>query len=103
MLLARHSLIRCFTTKQSIGFKQAQRIMFKRKSWFAHLCILAGCGVAPVLGSEADIKIPDLAPVACSGLGGVGGQTLMYLGIPLCAAGAIVGVAQPMQTHAVPV
>src|SRR6266513_5613818 len=103
MLLARHSLIRCFTTKQSIGFKQAQRIMFKRKSWFALLCILAGCGVAPVLGSEADIKIPDLAPVTFSGLGGVSGLTLMYLGILICAAGAIFGLVQYKQTKALPV
>src|SRR5256884_8589578 len=67
------------------------------------LLILAGCGVTPVLGSEADIKIPDLKPVTFSGLGGVSGLTLMYLGILICAAGAIFGLVQYKQTKALPV
>src|SRR5213595_3017735 len=77
--------------------------MLKRKSWFPLLLILAGCGVTPVLGSEADIKIPDLEPVTFSGLGGVSGLTLMYLGILICAAGAIFGLVQYKQTKALPV
>src|SRR6267378_2671036 len=55
--------------------------MLKRKFWFPLLLILVRCGVTPLLGSEADIKIPDLTPVTFSGLGGVSGLTLMYLGI----------------------
>src|SRR5438270_13178009 len=76
--------------------------MLNRKFWFL-LLILAGCGVTPVLGSEADIKIPDLKPVTFSGLGGVSGLTLMYLGILICAAGAIFGLVQYKQTKALPV
>src|SRR5437667_6587560 len=77
--------------------------MLKRKSWFPLLLILVRCGVTPLLGREADIKIPDLAPVACSGLGGVSGLTSMYLGILICAAGAIFGLVQYKQTKALPV
>src|SRR5256885_4723431 len=76
--------------------------MLNRKFWFS-LLILAGYGVTPVLGSEADIKIPDLEPVTFSGLGGVSGLTLMYLGILICAAGAIFGLVQYKQTKALPV
>src|SRR5438128_50747 len=77
--------------------------MLKRKSWFPLLLIVVRCGVTPLLGSEADIKIPDLAPVTFSGLGGVSGLTLMYLGILICAAGAIFGLVQYKQTKALPV
>ena len=77
--------------------------MLKRKSWFPLLLILVRCGVTPLLGSEADIKIPDLAPVTFSGLGGVSGLRLMYLGILICAAGAIFGLVQYKQTKALPV
>src|SRR5437879_4334782 len=77
--------------------------MLKRKSWFPLVLILVRCGVTPLLGSEADIKIPDLAPVTFSGLGGVSGLTLMYLGILICAAGAIFGLVQYKQTKALPV
>src|SRR5205823_1552809 len=77
--------------------------MLKRKSCFPLLLILVRCGATPLLGSEADIKIPDLAPVTFSGLWGVSGLTLMYLGILICAAGAIFGLVQYKQTKALPV
>ncbi len=53
--------------------------------------------------SEADIKIPDLTAVKFDGLGGVSGITLMYVGILLCAIGAIFGLVQYKQTKALPV
>jgi K(+)-stimulated pyrophosphate-energized sodium pump len=52
---------------------------------------------------EADIKIPDLTQVKFDGLGGVGGVTLMYFGILMCAIGAIFGLVQYKQTKALPV
>jgi K(+)-stimulated pyrophosphate-energized sodium pump len=59
---------------------------------------------APKLfASEADIKIPDLNQVAFSGLGGMSGSMLMYLGIAICAIGAAFGLVQYMQTKALPV
>src|SRR5881392_3157557 len=76
--------------------------MLNRKFWFL-LLILAGCGVTPVLGSEADIKIPDLAPVKFAGLGGTSGAALMYLGLVICAIGAVFGLVQYKQTNALPV
>ena len=55
------------------------------------------------LAGEADIRIPDLANVKFDGLGGVSGVTLMYLGILLCAVGAVFGLVQYRQTKALPV
>lgn len=53
--------------------------------------------------SEADINIPDLTQVRFQGLGGVSGETLMYLGIVVCAIGAVFGLIQYRQTKALPV
>ena len=56
-----------------------------------------------VLAGEADIKIPDLTEVQFSGLGGIHGTTLMYLGLGVCLIGAIFGLVQYFQTKALPV
>ncbi len=53
--------------------------------------------------SEANINIPDLKQVRFEGLGNVSGEMLMYLGIALCAVGAIFGLVQYRQTKALPV
>ena len=53
--------------------------------------------------SEADIRIPDLKQVRFDSLGGVSGEMLMYVGILLCAMGAVFGLVQYMQTKALPV
>jgi K(+)-stimulated pyrophosphate-energized sodium pump len=55
------------------------------------------------LASEADIKIPPLDQVSFPGLGGVSGVTLMYLGLAICAIGALFGLVQYVQTKALPV
>ena len=60
-------------------------------------------GATGTSASEADIHIPDLTQVKFSGLGGVSGVTLMYLGILMCAIGAVFGLVQYMQTKALPV
>lgn len=61
-------------------------------------------GVPMLAGaSEADIEIPDLSAVKFDGLGGVGGVTLMYIGIVICLIGAVFGVVQYQQTKALPV
>ncbi len=66
--------------------------------------LLAAFGAVPsLMASEADIKIPDLTGVRFAGLGGVSGSTLMYLGILICAIGAIFGLVQYLQTKALPV
>ena len=57
----------------------------------------------PAAAGEADINIPDLTKVTFSGLGGVSGVTLMYLGIVVCAIGAAFGWLQYRQTKALPV
>ena len=53
--------------------------------------------------SEADLKIPLLDNVTFDALGGVNGITLMYLGIVVCAIGAVFGLVQYWQTKALPV
>ncbi len=78
--------------------------MIKKPSsiWGAVLVtlILSATGV---FASEADIKIPPLDEVKFAGLGGISGVTLMYLGIVICAIGAIFGLVQYKQTKALPV
>jgi K(+)-stimulated pyrophosphate-energized sodium pump len=58
---------------------------------------------ASALAGEADIHIPDLTQVRFAGLGNVSGEMLMYLGIGICAIGAIFGLVQYKQTKALPV
>ena len=52
---------------------------------------------------EADLKIPGLEQVSFDGLGGMSGQILMYLGIVMCAVGAVFGLAQYSRTKNLPV
>jgi K(+)-stimulated pyrophosphate-energized sodium pump len=61
-------------------------------------------GLVPhAIAGEADIKIPDLTPVKFDGLGGISGAALMYIGLGVCAIGAIFGLVQYLQTKALPV
>ena len=78
--------------------------MRNTKNWFWLLLGLITLSSAfGVSASESDIKIPSLETVSFSGLGGVKGTTLMYLGIVICALGAIFGLWQYKQTKALPV
>jgi K(+)-stimulated pyrophosphate-energized sodium pump len=56
-----------------------------------------------LFASESDIQIPALTDVKFDGLAGVSGSALMYLGIVICAVGAIFGLVQYLQTKALPV
>ncbi len=67
------------------------------------LVVLFTLAALPALASEADIHIPDLSQVTFSGLGGVSGVHLMYIGIVICFIGAIFGIVQYNQTKALPV
>ena len=58
---------------------------------------------ASLQASEADLKIPLLEGVKFDSLGNVSGMTLLYLGIVVCAIGAIFGLVQYFQTKALPV
>jgi K(+)-stimulated pyrophosphate-energized sodium pump len=71
-------------------------------------CLLGGLLLTTFLNttafaSEADIRIPDLSNVAFSGLGGMSGANLMYIGIVICAIGAAFGLVQYKQTKSLPV
>ncbi len=79
--------------------------MLKRTPNLPKLLTLAGLALAPLgaWASEADIKIPPLDQVSFPGLGGISGVALMYLGIVICAIGALFGLVQYVQTKALPV
>ena len=64
------------------------------------ITLLASTGV---YAGESDIHIPDLTTVKFDGLGGIKGETLMYLGIVICFIGAAFGLFQYKQTKALPV
>ncbi|MFI5356038.1 MAG: sodium-translocating pyrophosphatase [Opitutales bacterium] len=70
---------------------------------FPALALAMASFATPAFASEADIHIPDLTSVRFDGLGGVTGITLMYLGILMCAIGAVFGLVQYLQTKALPV
>src|SRR5437867_12451576 len=76
--------------------------MSKLQRNLAAIAFLA-CATATNLASEADIKIPDLTKVKFDGLNGISGLALMYLGILICAVGAVFGLVQYKQTRALPV
>ncbi|HEX7653287.1 MAG TPA: sodium-translocating pyrophosphatase, partial [Verrucomicrobiae bacterium] len=61
--------------------------------------LLLALSTASLHASDADLKIPPLDTVKFDQLGGVGGTTLMWLGILLCAIGAVFGLAQFRQTQ----
>jgi K(+)-stimulated pyrophosphate-energized sodium pump len=64
----------------------------------------AAWGGASALGSEADIKLPDLTQVRFPLFGGqVSGVLLMYIGLVVCLVGAGFGLVQYNQTKALQV
>jgi K(+)-stimulated pyrophosphate-energized sodium pump len=73
------------------------------RPFWSLLIVLLFTSAPALLASEADIHIPDLSNVAFEGLGGMTGATLMYIGIGICAIGAIFGLVQYTQTKALPV
>ncbi|MDB6068795.1 MAG: Inorganic diphosphatase [Pedosphaera sp.] len=78
--------------------------MLKNKLWYYVVLLLAVFGVSTgAFASESDINIPPLDRVSFPGLGGVSGASLMYLGIVVCAIGAVFGLWQYVQTKALPV
>src|ERR1051326_3859282 len=78
--------------------------MKNNKYWVWLILFLSTLASATgVYASESDIVIPDLTQVKFSGLGGVSGVTLMYVGILICFLGAIFGLMQYKQTKALPV
>ncbi|MHB8523362.1 MAG: sodium-translocating pyrophosphatase [Limisphaerales bacterium] len=65
---------------------------------------LAICAAGRAFAGEADIKLPDLAPVRFDLLGGsVSGLWLMYSGLVVCVLGAGFGLIQYRQTRDLPV
>src|SRR5262245_23459509 len=76
--------------------------MKSNRTWLVVLLLTFGF-VSGAFASEAGIVIPQLKDVKFAGLGGMSGEALMYLGILICAVGAVFGVVQYIQTKALPV
>src|SRR5579862_9566239 len=78
--------------------------MRKNKLWFWVVLFAAIFGGASgAFAGEGSLVIPDLKQVTFKNLGGISGPMLMYLGIGICAIGAIFGLVQYRQTKALPV
>ncbi|MGA2865684.1 MAG: sodium-translocating pyrophosphatase [Verrucomicrobiota bacterium] len=75
------------------------------KTWIRGGLTLALLGVgAAALGSEAELKLPDLGGSnTFPALGGLTGTQLMLIGILVCAVGGIFGWVQYVQTRNLPV
>src|SRR5215510_14000843 len=71
-----------------------------RAVWFLVITFL---GAAPLLAGEADINLPALNEVKFSTFGGLSGYTILYLGLVVCAIGALFGLVQYAQTKKLPV
>jgi len=89
-----------FSCERSLGRNDNMKLPYFSK-WSA--AALAATVPSILRASEADIRIPDLKQVRFDSLGGVSGEMLMYVGILLCAMGAVFGLVQYMQTKALPV
>src|SRR5215510_14291237 len=78
--------------------------MRNNKGWLWLLVLfLTALGAGSVHASETDIVIPDLTTVRFSGLGGMSGVSLMYIGLIICVLGSLFGWVQYKQTKALPV
>ena len=56
-----------------------------------------------VTAGEADINLPPLQDVQFTVFGGLSGHTVLYLGLLVCALGALFGIYQYVQTKKLPV
>src|SRR5438067_8714596 len=77
----------------------------KNNKWWSWVIVLViSCfAFTASQASESDIHIPDLTQVKFSGLGGMSGITLMYLGLVICLIGGVFGLVQYVQTKGLPV
>jgi K(+)-stimulated pyrophosphate-energized sodium pump len=75
--------------------------MGKRILW---VVVLLGLSAQAAFAGEADIKIPDLDPVAFNVFGTtISGKLILNLGLLICVIGAIFGWVQYIQTKNLPV
>jgi K(+)-stimulated pyrophosphate-energized sodium pump len=78
--------------------------MKKNRRLLGLLILFAFCAFTnSVFGSEAGLRIPEIGKVTFSGLGGMSGSTMMYIGIVICIIGAAFGMVQYVQTKKLPV
>jgi K(+)-stimulated pyrophosphate-energized sodium pump len=77
--------------------------MQKTKSLFRTGIVLAALfGAASAYAGDADINLPDLTQVTFPGVG-LGGHALLYLGLAICAVGALFGFYEYGRCRALPV
>ena len=77
--------------------------MQKNKSLLRTGIVLAALfGAANAFAGDADINLPDLTQVTFPGVG-LGGHALLYLGLAICAVGALFGFWEFGRCRALPV
>src|ERR1035441_3037982 len=77
--------------------------MQKSKSLLRSGIVLATLfGAASAFAGDADINLPDLTQVQFPGVS-MGGHALLYLGLAICAVGAMFGAWEFMRCKALPV
>jgi len=77
--------------------------MQKTKSLFRSGIVLAALfGAANAFAGDADINLPDLTQVTFPGVG-LGGHALLYLGLAICAVGALFGFYEYGRCRGLPV
>ena len=74
----------------------------KKTVWFL-VAMGVICLAAKASAGESSITIPDLTQVTFTGLGGLSGMAVLYLGLFVCLLGAAFGLVQYSQTKALPV
>src|SRR5437868_6188834 len=78
--------------------------MRNTKNWLRVALVMGMSALTgTALGSEQNIRIPPLDQVKFSGLGGMSGVALMYVGLVICLIGAVFGLVQYKQTKGLPV
>ncbi|AFM12590.1 sodium-translocating pyrophosphatase [Turneriella parva] len=75
--------------------------MYKFRSIAGLFTSLLAVSVSPLMASEADLKIPDLASKTF--LGGLDGRTLLILGLATCVLGLVFGLIEFVRVKKLPV
>ena len=76
--------------------------MSSQRTLLLCLLILAVSSFAAIAG-EADINLPPLDVVTFPAFGGLGGYTILYVGLVVCVLGTLYGLWQYVQVRRMPV
>ncbi|HNL55596.1 MAG TPA: sodium-translocating pyrophosphatase, partial [Turneriella sp.] len=81
--------------------KLQENFMFRLRNVAGLFTGLLAVSVSPLMASEADLKIPDLASKTF--LGSLDGRTLLMIGLATCVLGLIFGLVEFIRVKKLPV